>query len=185
MDTRNLDTSARYDPAVEALISHFTRIDEAADTLPVFTAMPALRYGWASVKLTFALYGDLLLIVPINAVTLLRNIFPGHWRYTCWTCRYIKTIGAWILNGEVAVPLIHVRPVSTFFLHWHFRNRLAVVRRRLSSRPRFRKKTPRGPSRRSIALMRSGPRNCSGLSFLHGSFRSSDLQLRSPSCSFR
>src|SRR4051794_15903502 len=129
MDARNVDTSAQYESVVNALISHFTRIDKATDTLPLFTAMPWLWLFWASLKFYFALIGDVIFIVPINFVTLLRNILPGRWGYTCWSCRYFKACGNWIWNGECVVPSIYFRPLSKFLLHWHFRNRLSVLRR--------------------------------------------------------
>src|ERR1700730_9947229 len=131
MGAGNVDIPAQYESVVEALINHFTRIDKAADTLPPFTAMPWLRFFWASLKFYFALIGDLILIVPINIVTLLRNILPGQWHYTCWTCKYFEAIGNWFWNGECVIPLIYIRWVSTFLLHRHFRNRLSVLRRRL------------------------------------------------------
>jgi hypothetical protein len=122
---------ARYESAVEALISHFTEIDKAADTLPPFTAMPYVWLIWAVLKFEFALLGDLILLVPINIVTSLRNLLPGRWRYTCWSCKYFKAVGTWVWNGECTLPFICVRPLATFLLHQHFRNRLSVLRRRL------------------------------------------------------
>jgi hypothetical protein len=124
-------TRAQYESGVDALIGHFTEIDKAADTLPLFTAMPYVWLLWSIIKLEFALIGDLLLIVPINIVVLLRNLLPGRWRYTCWSCKYFKAIGTWLWNGECVVPSICFRPLATFLLHQHFRNRLFVLRRRL------------------------------------------------------
>jgi hypothetical protein len=125
------DTRSRYESAVDALISHFTEIDKAADTLPLLTAMPYVWFFWSSLKFSFALPGDLMLIIPINIVTLLRNLLPGRWRYTCWSCKYFKAIWTWFWNGECVFPFISFRPLVAFLLHQHFRNRLSVLRRRL------------------------------------------------------
>jgi hypothetical protein len=127
----NHDTPPTYGSVVDELINHFTAIDKAAGTLPLFTAMPLLRFLWASVKLYFALIGDFILIIPINFVTLIRNIFPGRWRYTCWSCKYFRAVLMWLWNGECVVPSIFIRPLSNFLLHWHFRSRLSALRRRI------------------------------------------------------
>jgi hypothetical protein len=75
--------------------------------------------------------GDILLIVPINIVVFVRNLFPGRWSYKCFSWRYVKGAARWVWMGENTVPSIFLRPVVISLLHWHFRSRLSAIRRQL------------------------------------------------------
>lgn len=74
-------TGSNYEDAVDKLIGHYSRLDEMAASLPAISFMPYLKIIWALIKFEFCILGDIFLIIPINAVILVRNIFPGHWAY--------------------------------------------------------------------------------------------------------
>lgn len=79
----------------------------------------------------FAFIGDLLLIIPINFVVLVRNLFPGRWRYKSFSWPYIHYAYSWVASGECYAPTVFFRPLTEFILNAHFRNRLTALRRSL------------------------------------------------------
>lgn len=46
---------------------------------------------------------DVLLIIPVNAVIFLRNLFPGEWRYRSFSGRCWRYVITWLWRGE-ALP---------------------------------------------------------------------------------
>lgn len=120
-----------YSRTVDDLLQLYSRIDKATASLPTASAMPFLKYTWSFVKLYFALIGDIILIVPINVIVFIRNIFPGRWSYKCFSCRYLKAVVCWVWTGECYPPTIFFRPLTIGLLHWHFRSRLAALRHQL------------------------------------------------------
>jgi hypothetical protein len=123
--------SRDYIHTVDDLLQLYSRVDKATASLPTASAMPFLKYTWTLVKLYFALIGDIILIVPINVIVFIRNIFPGRWSYKCFSCRYLKAVGCWIWTGECYLPTLFLRPLTIGLLHWHFRRRLSVLRHQL------------------------------------------------------
>jgi len=129
-----IDTSrpaSDYARAVDELLQLYTRIDMAVPSLPIASVMPFVKYIWGFIKFEFALIGDILLMVPINIVVFIRNIFPGRWSYKCFSSRYLKTVAGWLWMGECTIPFIVLRPLVIILLHWHFRNRLSAMRHQL------------------------------------------------------
>jgi hypothetical protein len=131
VDADKVEAHADYDSAIKRLIELYSDIDEASLALPAFSGMPFLIYLWSMIKFEFALFGDVLLIVPINVVVFLRNLFPGRWRYKSFSWPYLKYCFMWFWRGECYVASFFVRPVTAFLLSAHFRRRLLMVRRRL------------------------------------------------------
>jgi hypothetical protein len=125
-------TSARidYEHLADALIGYYSRIDEAAQLLPGASVTPGLKFLWSLIKFEFAVFGDILLI-PINIIIAIRNIFPGRWPYRSFCWKYLSIAIHWVWMGEYSVPFIPVRAVAVFLLHWHFRSRLIIIRRRV------------------------------------------------------
>jgi hypothetical protein len=117
-----------YTRSVDQLLLLYTGIDRVASSVPAASVMPFLKFLWNAFKFYFALIGDVLLIVPINVVVFVRNIFPGPWSYKCFCCRYLKAAARWIWMGEGTVPVLSVRPIVISLLHWHFRKRLLMLR---------------------------------------------------------
>lgn len=118
------------DASVDELLQLYARIDKAAQSLPTVSAMPFVQLFWNSIKFCFALVGDILLIIP-NIVVFIRNLFPGRWSYKCFSWKFLKAAASWVWTGEVWIPSISFRPLSIGLLHWHFRNRLAALRRHI------------------------------------------------------
>lgn len=120
-----------YAAVVEELLRLYTQIDKAASSLSVASAMPLVRLFWSLIKFEFAVIGDFFLIVPINFAVFIRNLFPGHWTYKSFSWRYLKAAWSWFWMGEFMMPFIFFRPFTISLLHWHFRGRLAQVRRQI------------------------------------------------------
>jgi hypothetical protein len=95
------------------------------------SAMPFLKYMWAVVKFQFALFGDVLVSIPVNIVVFIRNILPGRWSYKCFSCRYLKAAARWLWMGESTVLVLFFRPLTIGLLHWHFRSRLSGLRHQI------------------------------------------------------
>jgi hypothetical protein len=84
---------------------------------------------WAALKLYFFVIIGVVLIIPVNLVILIRNIFPGHWRYRPFFLRQLHYMWLWIWRGEVpTIPLIFFRPLFSIFIKAHFETRLRRLR---------------------------------------------------------
>lgn len=120
-----------YLHATEALTKLYKTIDKSLLSMPKASVRPFLVYLWTTLKFEFAILGDFFLIVPINFVILIRNIFPGRWAYKSFSWPYLHYAYSWVAAGECYVSIIFVQPLTAFFLYSHFRNRLTILRRRL------------------------------------------------------
>src|SRR5580658_5983686 len=89
-----------YERVIDALIDDYRRLDRAANHLPLFSAMSLLNFTCLIIISQIAIMADFYLIVPINAIILIRNIFPGRWRYKCWTWKYLKVAGICLWRGD-------------------------------------------------------------------------------------
>jgi hypothetical protein len=88
-----------------------------------------LLFFWAVTKFSFFLYVGIVLIIPVNLVSLIRNIFPGHWRYRPFFLSYIYYVWLWIWRGEALTgPFVFVRPMFNLFMKGHFERRLRRLR---------------------------------------------------------
>jgi hypothetical protein len=104
-----------YERVIDQLIRNYAQIDRAAGLLPSVSIMPYAKLLWSVVKFEFAVIGDVILIIPINVIVLIRNIFPGRWRYKSFCWPYIKAAAQWFWMGECSIPFFHIRVLSVFF----------------------------------------------------------------------
>jgi hypothetical protein len=94
--------------------------------------MPFLTVLWTCLKFGFFVDVGLLLIIPVNLVILIRNLFPGHWRYRPFFLRHLYYAWLWIWRGEAPTfPFAVVRPLLNLFINLHFEGRLRRLRREI------------------------------------------------------
>jgi hypothetical protein len=63
---------------------------------------------------------------------MVRNFFPGNWRYRPFFLSYLHYVWMWVWRGEVpSAPLIFVRPLFNVFMKGHFQRRLQRLRREI------------------------------------------------------
>lgn len=126
------DKTKSWDQVLNDLASLYRNVERRSLSLPAFSLLPFLIAMWNSVKFMLLFYLDVLLIVPVNVVVFLRNLFPGKWSYRSFSWRYIKYVALWIWRGEVPqIPFVVIRSLTTWLLHAHFRSRLRLLRRRI------------------------------------------------------
>jgi hypothetical protein len=115
------DSDNKLVQATDALIGLYRSIDRATLDLPVISLMPFLKNIVAIIKFGFLLLFGIILIIPVNFVILLRNIFPGHWRYRPFFLKQIYYCVVWLWRGEVPTfPFVFVRPLLTAYMKGHF-----------------------------------------------------------------
>jgi hypothetical protein len=123
------DIDSAFTQATDNLITLYRGIERKTLDLPLVSFMPLLILFWACVKFDFFFFVGLVLIIPINLVILIRNLFPGHWRYRPFFLSYLYYVWLWIWRGEApAAPIIFVRPLLDVFVNWHFQRRLRRLR---------------------------------------------------------
>jgi hypothetical protein len=123
------DAENAFVEATDNLIRLYRGIERTTLDLPLFSVMPALIFFWALLRFYFFLIVGLLLIVPVNVVILIRNFFPGHWRYRPFFLNHLRYVWLWIWRGETPIaPLVFVRPVLNVFMKGHFERRLRRLR---------------------------------------------------------
>jgi hypothetical protein len=123
------DSDNKLVQATDALIGLYRSIDRATLDLPVISLMPFLKNIVAIIKFGFLLLFGIILIIPVNFVILLRNIFPGHWRYRPFFLKQIYYCVVWLWRGEVPTfPFVFVRPLLTAYMKGHFERRLRRLR---------------------------------------------------------
>jgi hypothetical protein len=115
--------------ATENLIALYRNIELRTLDLPLVSVMPALILLWSLLKFEFFFIIGIFAIIPTNLVILIRNLFPGHWRYRPFFLRHIYYLCLWIWRGEApTAPLIFIRPMFNLFVKQHFANRLRRLR---------------------------------------------------------
>jgi hypothetical protein len=115
--------------ATDDLISLYRSVERRTLDLPLVSFMPMLLCFWAIIKFSFFLYVGIVLIIPVNLVIFIRNIFPGYWRYRPFFLTYLHYVWLWIWRGEtLTVPFVFVRPLFNVFMKGHFERRLRRLR---------------------------------------------------------
>lgn len=115
--------------ATDDLIALYKSIERRTLDLPFVSFMPILIFFWAFLKLEFFLVIGFFLIIPTNLVILVRNLFPGHWKYRPFFLRHVKYGCLWVWRGEGPIaPSIFIRPLLNIFMKGHFANRLRRLR---------------------------------------------------------
>jgi hypothetical protein len=123
------DADNAFTQATDDLIALYRSIERSTLDLPLFSFMPLLVCLWSYLKLFFFLIAGFLLIIPVNLVILIRNCFPGHWRYRPFFLSHLYYVWLWVWRGEApTVPLIFIRPLMNIFVKEHFGRRLRRLR---------------------------------------------------------
>jgi hypothetical protein len=123
------DADDKFVHATDSLLALYRSVERSTLDLPVVSFMPMLIFIWAALRFYFFLVIGLVLIIPVNLVILIRNIFPGHWRYRPFFLSHLYYVWLWIWRGEVpTVPLIFFRPLLSIFIKAHFETRLRRLR---------------------------------------------------------
>jgi len=123
------DADDRFAKATDSLIALYRGVERSTLDLPLVSIMPMLIFIWAFLRLYFFFIIGIFLIIPVNLVILIRNIFPGHWRYRPFFLHHLYYCLIWIWRGEaLTAPTIFVRPLLTIFMKGHFERRLRRLR---------------------------------------------------------
>ena len=123
------DADARFVQATDSLIALYRSVERSTLDLPFISIMPMAIFVWACLKFYFFFVVGVVLIIPVNFIILIRNLFPGHWRYRPFFLSYLYYFWLWIWRGEVpTTPLIFFRPLLSIFIKAHFETRLRRLR---------------------------------------------------------
>jgi hypothetical protein len=120
----------RWDKALSALEVLYKDIEKRSLSLPAFSLLPFAIFFWNLFKFYWCLILDLLLLLPMNAVIFIRNIFPGKWNYRSFSARYWKYVITWIWRGELPFGVMGIiRPLVMLMVTVHVYNRIRTVNR--------------------------------------------------------
>jgi hypothetical protein len=115
--------------ATDNLLALYRNLERRTLDLPLVSVMPVLIFFWSLVKFEFFLMIGIVLIIPVNVVILIRNLFPGHWRYRPFFLTHIYYVWLWLWRGEApTAPFILIRPLLTVLMKGHFERRLRRLR---------------------------------------------------------
>lgn len=81
---------SKWEEALTALEHLYRDIEKQTFALPGFTLLPLVVCIWSLIKFEFFVFLDIILLIPMNGLILLRNLFPGRWRYRSFSGRYWK-----------------------------------------------------------------------------------------------
>ncbi len=110
--------------ATDSLIALYRSVERSTFDLPLISVMPILTFIWAFLRFYFFFLVGIFLIIPANLVILIRNIFPGYWRYRPFFLTHVYYCWLWIWRGEApTAPSIFVRPLLNVFMKGHFKTR--------------------------------------------------------------
>jgi hypothetical protein len=124
-----IDVDTAFNQATENLIALYRSVERRSLDLPLISVTPALVFTWAVMRFYFFFVIGLFLIIPTNLVVLIRNLFPGRWRYRPFFLRHLYYAWLWVWRGEApTAPCIFVRPLLSFFMKSHFEGRLRRLR---------------------------------------------------------
>src|SRR5258707_8372730 len=87
------DADDKFVHTTDSLLALYRSVERSTLDLPVVSFMPMLIFIWAALRFDFFLVIGLVLIIPVNLVILIRNIFPGHWRYRPFFLSHLTTCG--------------------------------------------------------------------------------------------
>src|SRR6266446_4006712 len=123
------DADDTFAKATDSLIALYRGVERSTLDLPLVSFMPILIFMWAFLKFYFFFIIGIFLIIPVNLVILIRNVFPGHWRYRPFFLHHLYYCLIWVWRGEaLTAPSIFVRPLLTIFMKGHFEHRLRRLR---------------------------------------------------------
>jgi hypothetical protein len=123
------DADNAFVQATDKLIALYRSIERSTLDLPLVSFMPLLIFFWSYLKFFFFFIVGLFLIIPTNLVILVRNLFPGHWRYRPFFLSHLYYVWLWLWRGEApTAPAIFIRPLLNIFMTGHFDSRLRRLR---------------------------------------------------------
>ena len=123
------DAENAFVEATDKLIGLYRGVERNTLDLPSVSVMPVLIFFWATLRFYFFFIVGVFLIVPTNLVILIRNLFPGHWRYRPFFLPNLYYVWLWVWRGEApTTPIIFVRPLLNVFMKGHFERRLRRLR---------------------------------------------------------
>src|SRR6266700_6146481 len=94
------DADDTFAKATDSLIALYRSIERSTLDLPLVSFMPSLIVMWAVLRFYFFLFVGLFLIIPVNLVILIINIFPGPWKYRPFFLHHLYYCWTWIWRGE-------------------------------------------------------------------------------------
>jgi hypothetical protein len=97
----NTSVDNEFSQATEALIALYRKTERKSLDLPVLSIKPLFVFFWAFLKFFFFFYVGIVLIIPVNLVIMVRNFFPGNWRYRPFFLSYLHYVWMWVWRGEV------------------------------------------------------------------------------------
>ncbi len=119
-----------WDKSIKDIVNLYRDIERRSLAVPIFSIYPILISLWNVIKFEVFFLLDTVLLIPMNAVILIRNILPGKWRYRSFSYKYFKYGFLWIWRGETpSFPLVVVKPLVTLILGSHIRSRLKLLQR--------------------------------------------------------
>lgn len=123
---------SQWEETLRTLESQYREISQRALLLPTFSLLPFGVGLWNLLKFYFAFFLDLILIIPINLVILLRNIFPGRWQFRSFSGKYWKYVFVWLWRGEApSVPIGVVRHLVLLMIAVHVQYRYTILARHI------------------------------------------------------
>src|SRR5215813_11854316 len=123
------DADNKFVQATDSLIALYRTVERTTLDLPFLSFIPMLIFFWAFLKFYFFLVVSAVLIIPVNFIILIRNLFPGRWRYRPFFLSHLYYVWLWIWRGETpTAPLIFFRPLLSVFMKAHFETRLRRLR---------------------------------------------------------
>jgi hypothetical protein len=126
------DADNAFTQATDNLLALDRGLELRTLDLPLVSITPFLVFLWTLFKFVFFVEVGILLIIPVNLIILIRNIFPGHWRYRPFFLSYLYYAWLWLWRGEApTTPLLFIRPVLSIFLKEHFASRLRRLRQQI------------------------------------------------------
>ena len=126
------DADNTFSQATDNLIALYRSLERKTLDLPLITITPLLIIFWAVLRFYFFLFVGIFLIIPTNLIVLIRNLFPGHWRYRPFFLTHLYYAWLWVWRGEApSAPVLFIRPVLVIFLKEHFVSRLRRLRQEI------------------------------------------------------
>lgn len=126
------ENRARWDKTLNALETLYKDAERRSFSLPVFSLSPFLIGLWNIIKFEVCLLLDILLLLPMNAIIFVRNLFPGRWHYRSFSGRYWRYAISWLWRGEAPTfPLGVIRPLVVFMVNVHVHGRFRTIGRHI------------------------------------------------------
>ncbi len=118
-----------WEKTIKDLNDIYRDVENRTLFLPVFTTMPFSIAMWNFLKWYFWFFVDIFLIIPMNFIIFLRNIFPGRWQYRSFSGYYFKKGFVWIWSGELPfAPMVIIRPLVKQMVFNHIQDRLRLIK---------------------------------------------------------